>query len=278
MWFGLMGAAGFAQFMSFLVIATFVGAYQALRYGQQQQFSTTQGMVILALSAAVAIIFASHIYRTQMDTFFDPPKNPMPRKRWNAYATFFAATFGLVVAWTTFLIWLFVLVGLIMAGRLAFSFSGLPGHPLLWLVPVPAVLTLWAFVSLRHEVLKKLKTAQPPQLRLAADLRQHLDAFENAYEELAAFSKRVQGVIEAEQEQLQELRDQYRLLTQLIESSDRAPAIRTAIAQEQTRASRWGLMANVAVAAVFLAIGLLIDALVNTEALGHQLRHWLHLG
>lgn len=186
--------------------------------------------------------------------------------------------FGLIVAYTTFLMWLFLVAGLIMVARLAFSFSGLPGHPLLWLVPVPAALTLWAFVSVRHEVLEKFETAQPPQLRLAADLRQHLDAFENASEELAAFSKKMQGVIEGEQEQLRELRDQYRLMAQLIELSDRAPAIRTAIAQKQSRGARWGLLLSIVIAAVSWVIGLLTDALIDAEALGHQLRQWFHLG
>jgi hypothetical protein len=88
----------------------------------------------------------------------------------------------------------------------------------------------------------------------------------------------VQRGIELEQEQLRELRDHYRLHTQLMELSDRAPAVRTAIAQEQTRASRWGLLVNVVVAAIFYVIGLLTNALVNTDALGDQIRQWFHLG
>jgi hypothetical protein len=278
MWFGLIGAAGLAQVVSFFVISVIVfGSLRVLGH-DPEQMSTTPALMIFALSVVVATAVTIHIYRTQMEMFWNPPKNPMPRRRWGSYANFAGVTFGLIVAYTSFLTWLFLLLGLIMAARLAFSFSGLPGHPLLWLVPLPAALMLWAFVAVRHEVLEKFETAQPPQLRLAADLRQHLDAFENASEELAAFSKKMQGVIEAEQEQLRELRDQYRLLAQLIELSDRAPAIRTAIAQEQSRGARWGLLVNVVVAAVFLVIGLLIDALVDAEALGHQLRQWFHLG
>jgi hypothetical protein len=47
----------------------------------------------------------------------------------------------------------------------------------------------------------------------------------------------------------------------------------------------WGLLVNVVVAAffvvvaaVFYVIGLLTDALVDTDALGDQLRQWFHLG
>jgi hypothetical protein len=269
-WFGLIGAAGFAQFMGFLMITIII--YASLRgLGHDpEQMSTAPVLVSLALSVVVAIAFAIHIYRTQRATFWDPPKNPMPRRRWGSYANLAGVVFGLLVAYTTFLMWLFLLLGLIIA----FSFSGLPGHPLLWLVPVPTALMLWAFVSVRHEVLEKFETAEPPQLRLAADLRQHLDAFENASEELASFSKKVQGVIEAEQKQLRKLRDQYRLHAHLMELSDRAPTLRTVIAQS----GRWGLLVNVVVAAVSIVVTLLIDALVDTDALGSQLRQWFHLG
>jgi hypothetical protein len=277
-WFGLIGAAGLAQFVSFFVLVIIIfGSLRALGH-DPERMSIAPAFVTFALSVAVAIALAIQTYRTQKEAFFDPPKNPIPRRRWGSYANLAGAVFGLLVAYTTFLMWLFLLLGLIIPARLAFSFPGLPGHPLLWLVPVPIALTLWAFIAVRHEVLEKFETAQPPQLRLAADLRQHLDAFENASEELAAFSKKMQGVIQAEQEQLRELRDQYRLLAQLIELSDRAPAIRTAIAQEQSRGARWGLLLSIVIAVVSWAIGLLTDALVDPDALGHQLRQWFHLG
>jgi hypothetical protein len=50
------------------------------------------------------------------------------------------------------------------------------------------------------------------------------------------------------------------------------------IAQENARSARWGLLLNVVIAVVFWAIGVLTDALIDTEALGYQLRQWLHLG
>jgi hypothetical protein len=147
--------------------------------------------VAFALSVVTAIALAIKIYRTQRETFWNPPKNPMPRRQWGRYAKLAAAIFGEMVAYTTLLMWVLLLLGLLMAARLTFSYSGgLPGNPLPWLVPVPAVLMLCSFVSVRHEVLEKFERVEPPQLRLAAGLRQHLDAFENASEELAAFSKR----------------------------------------------------------------------------------------
>jgi hypothetical protein len=183
------------------------------------------------------------------------------------------------------LIWLLVLIGFGWAVELIVPSFGLPGPPLVWSVPLPAALGLWAFVAWRHVCLEVLETAEPPELRLAANLKQHVVAFqeraqslERAFEDAEAISKKVQRGIELEQEQLREVREQYRLHAQLIELSDHAPAVRTAIAQEQTRASRWGLLVNIVVAAVFFVIGLLTDALVNTDALGDQLRQWLHLG
>jgi hypothetical protein len=273
-WFGLIGAAGLSQFVSFFVISIIViVSLKGLGY-DSERMPTTPVLLAFALSVVVAIAVTIHTYRAQKETFWNPPKNPMPRRRWSSYANLAGAVFGLLVAYTTFLMWLLLLVGLVIAARLAFSFSGLPGHPLLWFVPVPAVLALWAIVAVRHEVLERFETAQPPQLRLAADLRQHLDAFENASEELAAFSNKMQGVIEAEQEQLRELRDQYRLHAQLMELSDRAPTIHTAIAQ----GGRRGLWVNVVVAAVSIVITLLLDALVDTDALGDQLRQWFNIG
>jgi hypothetical protein len=110
------------------------------------------------------------------------------------------------------------------------------------------------------------------------DFQERAQALEDAFEEAAAISRKVQRGIELDQEQLKELREQYRLQAQLIELSDRAPAIRTAIAQEHARGARWSLLVNIVVAAVFWVMGLLTDALVDTEALGHQLRQWFRLG
>jgi hypothetical protein len=181
--------------------------------------------------------------------------------------------------------WLLILIGVISLAKFVSPSLGLPGHPLLWLVPVPAAQALCAFLACRHAALEILETAEPQELRFTANLKQHVEAFqeraqalEDAFEEAEAISKKVQRGIELEQEQPRELREQYRLHTQLMELSDNAPAVRTAIAEEQSRSMRWGLLQNVVIAIVFLIIGLLIDALIGTEALGDQLRQWFHLG
>lgn len=284
-WFTLLAVAGLTQFISFFGIGIIIFTSLGRLGYDTERIGTTLASLALALSMAVALAVSIHAYRNQKDTFFDPPKDRIPRKAWQMYASGTGAGVAVAAAYMTFLVWTLLLFGLEMAARHLFSLSGLPGHYLVWLVPVPAVVALWAFIAWRHVSLEVLETAEPPELRLAANLKQHVEAFqeraqalEAAFEAAQGISKKVQRGIELEQEQLRELREQYRLHTQLIELSDHAPVVRTAIAQEQTRASRWGLLVNVVVAAVFYVIGLLTDALVDTDALGDQLRQWFHLG
>jgi hypothetical protein len=157
---------------------------------------------------------------------------------------------------------------------------------LLWLVPVPAGLALWAFTAWRYQCLEWLEKAEPHGLRLAANLVQHADAFqeraralEQAMEATVAISKQIQREIGVEQQQLDELREQYRRDTRLKElSAEEVAAVRLAIAQEQARSSRSGLWWSIGIAVIFWVVGLLTDALVDTEALGDQLRQWFSLG
>jgi hypothetical protein len=283
-WFTLLAVAGATQFMSFFVIGTTIAYFEGLGH-DRRQMPRTQILISIALSVVVALAVSFYVHRTQKETFFDPPRDRVPRKKWHWFANKSGAVVALVVAYTTSLMWLFLLVGLVALARLVNPLLGLPGHPLLWLMPVPAALALWAFVAWRHVLLDVLEKAEPPELRLAANLRQQVDAFQEraqalevAFEEAAVMSRKVQRGIELDQQQLRELREQYRLQTQLIELSDHAPTVRTAIAQENARGARWGLLLNVVIAAVFWAIGLLTDALVDAEALGHQLRQWFHFG
>jgi hypothetical protein len=276
-WFVMLTLAGLAQIAGLIVAAIIVGGYEGLRHNEEH-FSNAHAILTVALSWVVAVVATVYFYRTQKETLFDPPKSPMPRKRWRRYTNTVGVTFALTVAYTTWWIWMFLVLGLLWVTRLAIPSFGLPGEPLLWLLSIPVGLALWAFASVRHAALEALETAEPPQLRLAAELRQHLDALQKAYEELDVFSRDMQRVIEIEQEQLREIRELNQLESQLKALSDHAPAIRTAIAQEQSRSMRWGLLHSVMLAIVFLVIGLLIDALVNTDALGDQLRQWLHLG
>jgi hypothetical protein len=285
-WFALLAVAGVAQFVSVIGI-TFIlfPTMGRLGYDLDRMSSTNLVAVSLAVSIGVALAASLYASRKYKKTFFDPPSNRIHRRDWHGYATKTGVAIAVPVAYITFVIWALLVLGLVVAARHLVSFPGLPGNPLVWIVPVPAGLALWAFVAWRHVLLEVLETAEPPELRLAANLKQHADVFqewakalEAAFEEAEAISKKVQQGIELEQEQLREIREQYRLQAQLIELSDRAPVIRTAIAQEHARGARWGLLVNVVVAAVFYVIGLLTDALVDTEALGDQLRQWFHLG
>jgi hypothetical protein len=283
-WSALLAVAGLAQFVSFFATLISIALFERFARNQEH-ISRAEVLIALALSVVVALPVTIHAYRTQKATFFDPPKDRVPRKRWRRFATKNGAAIALVAAYATFWMWLLLLIGLVALVRLVYPVFGLPGHPLAWFIPVPAALALWAFVAWRQGTLEILENAEPPELRLAANLRQQVDAFqeraqalEDAFEEAAAISRKVQRGIELDQEQLGELREQYRLQAQLIELSDHEPSIRTAIAQENARSARSGLLINVVIALVFWVIGLLTDALVNTEALGDQLRQWVNLG
>lgn len=284
-WFTLLAVAGVVQFISFWIVGTTVYAtLRRLGYVPDQE-STTAPFVALALSIAVALAVSIYVSRTQKEALLAPPKDRIPRRAWKWQASGSGLGIAVAVAYATVLLWALTIMGIDWAVRLVFPSFGFRGPILAWLVPVPTVVALWAFIAWRHVYLRVLESAEPPELRLAANLKKHVEAFqeraqalEAAFEEAQAISKKVQRGIEVEQEQLRELREQYRLHAQLIELSDRVPAVRTAIAQEQARGARWGLFVNVVVAAVFWVIGLLTDALIDTEALGDQLRQWFHLG
>jgi hypothetical protein len=287
-WFGLLFYAGFAHFVS--VIVLLMGFYvfmTAFQHRQQPELSPGQNWSVLALSALVAVAAAVYCYRTMNeDDFGKPPRKHISRKWWRVYATGTGAMVAIGTAYASFFMWVLLLAGLVRATRLMVSSFVLPGHLGLWFAPVPAGLALWAFIAWRYQFLEWLEKGEPIGLRLAANLVQHADAFqerarvlEQAMEETVAISKQIQREIGLEQQQLGELREQYRRDARLKKLSDQeVAAVRLAIAQEQSRSTRWGLWWNLVIAVVFLVIGLVIQALINFDALGHQLRQWLHLG
>jgi hypothetical protein len=280
-WFGLLGLAGVAQFISFFVTAITVYVSLKTLGHDVERLAPTPILVSFALSVVVALAVFLYLRQTLKDTFFDPPKDRVPRKQWNLFANRSGAAVALMVAYTTLVMWVLLLAGLVGLARLVNPIFGLPGNPLVWFGPVPAAMAVWAFVAWRRVSLEVLETAEPPELRLAASLKQHAQAFqeraealEAAFEEADAISRKVQRGIELEQEQLRRIREQYRLHAQLMELSDHAPTLRIANTQDR----RWGLLVNVVVAAFSIVIGLLLDALVDPDALGQQLRQWFHLG
>jgi hypothetical protein len=153
-------------------------------------------------------------------------------------------------------------------------------------VSVPAGLALWAFIAWRYQFLAWLEKVEPPGLRLAANLVQHADAFqeraralEKAMEAAVAISKQIQREIGLEQQQLGELREQYRRDARLKElSAEEVAAVRSAIAQEQARSTRWDLWWSIVFAVISWVAGVATQALIDLDALGNQLRQWLHLG
>jgi hypothetical protein len=261
-------------------------AFQIIFF-HQEQLSLPQSLMVWALSIVVALAATIHIYRTQKTTFFDPPKKRIPRKKWRRSANGFGAFIALAVAYTTWWLWILLLLALAFASKLVISWPAATSTVLLYLtIPVPLLLALWAFVAWRHQYLKVLETAQPPELRLAANVVRYADEFqqrakalEKAMEDATAISKQVQQGIELEQQQLGELREQYLREAHLKDlTPEQVSAVRFALAQEQARNTRWSLWLNIVIAVVSWAAGLVTQALIDMDALGNQLRHWFNLG
>jgi hypothetical protein len=284
--FGLLAVAGWVQFFAFLSLAMVLAAFQVIIFHREQP-SRPQVLSILALSVVVALAATIHIYRTQKATFFDPPKERIPRKRWRRSANGLAAIIALAVAYTTWWLWLFLLLALVFVGKFVISWPAGTSTVLLYLtIPVPLLLALWAFVDWRHQHLKVLETAQPPELRLAANVVKYADEFqerakalEKAMEEATTISKQVQHGIELEKQQLGELREQYLREAHLRDlTPEQVSAVRFALAEEQARSTRWGLWVNIVIAIVSWAAGVVTQALIDMDTVGNQLRQWFNLG
>jgi hypothetical protein len=273
LWFLLLALGGATQFGSLFVITLVLGVFRVLTK-KQGPLSSEQLVYVFAGSVVIGIAATIVIYWRYKDTFFDPPKDRIPRKRWRRFANRGAVGVAVIVCYTSCWIWVLLLIGLVALGRLVNPLFGLPGHPLLWIVPVPAGLALWAFVAWRHVALDVLEKAEPPELRLAVNLKQHVDAFqehaaalEEAFEEAAVISKKMQHAIELDQERLRELHEQYRREVHLRElSAEEISAIRIAIAQEQARGTRWSIWLGIMFLLVGWAAGLVTDALIDAEA------------
>jgi hypothetical protein len=286
-WIGLLSMTGLTQFLGLLAIGMCVAGYEVIVHNQQK-LSNDQVLLVLALSVFVALAVTVHAYRTTKDDdLLKPPKERVPRKRWRIHANFFGAIVAIGAAYTTWWLWTLLLFALLMAATLVVSLPTWTADVFLYLtIPVPLVLMLWAFIAWRHVALTVLETTQPPELHLATNLIRYADEFqerakalEKAMEEAAAISQQVQRGIELEQQQLGELREEYLQQVRLNDlTAEEVSAVRSAIAQEHERSTRWGLLWNLVIAVVFLAVGLVMQALIDLDALGDQLRQWLHLG
>lgn len=141
------------------------------------------------------------------------------------------------------------------------------------------------FVAWRHELLRLMETAQPTELRLATNVirfanefQERAKALERAMEEAAEISKQMQLGIEAEKQQLAELRERYRQEVRLKDLTDEeVAAIRSELTQDNARARRWSLWFSLLLTLVGCAIGVLTNAMIDNQALGDQLRQWLNL-
>jgi hypothetical protein len=129
------------------------------------------------------------------------------------------------------------------------------------------------FVAWRHELLQLMETAQPTELRLATNVirfanefQERAKALERAMEEAAEISKQMQLGIEAEKQQLAELRERYRQEVRLKDLTDEeVAAIRSELTQDNARARRWSLWFSLLLTLVGCAIGVLTNAMIDNR-------------
>jgi hypothetical protein len=256
-----------------------------IRVLHQSEMSANQFLVAFGLSVLLALAVTVYIARTQ--DIFRPPKERVPRKSWSRWATANAFLVAMGVLYTTWWLWGFLLLALSYLAALVLSFpEGTPIILLFLTIPVPLLLALLAFIAWRYATLEILETVQPPELRLATNLIRYADEFqqrarglEQAIEEAAVISKQLQSGIELEQQRLSELHEdnlRQSILRKL--NTQEVSAIDFALTEAQTRSARRSRWWNVAFAVVGWAVGLATQALIDTDALGDQLRQWLPLG
>jgi hypothetical protein len=236
--------------------------------------------LLLALAAVIAVPVAVHRFGMHKD--LRPPKAQVPRKRLGIQASQDALLVALCAAYTIWWPWLFVLYGLIKLVQQVVPNDVSFGLFLSLSLPVPLIVMLWAFLARRRVALEILKSAQPPELQLTTDLLKHVkelqaraEAFDKAMEEVTAISNQVQRKIEAEQQKLDEIREQHSREAHLKDlTADEIAAIRAALAQEFARGQRRGWWSRILFGVIAWAFGVASQALIDMDALGDQLRQW----
>jgi hypothetical protein len=132
-WFGLLAATGVTQFLSAIVLLmVFPSFMTAFLHKQQPDLTERQILFVLVLSVLLAATVPIHNLRTMKGyDLGEPPRRHIPREWWHIFATGTGAIVAVGTAYTTFLMWMFLLLGLVKATRVVLPFFGLPGHYLL---------------------------------------------------------------------------------------------------------------------------------------------------
>jgi hypothetical protein len=273
-----------AQVGFFAVFGTGLAVYLVAVLHRKQP-SEVEAVLVLVLSLVLAAAVGIHLYRTEKD--LEPPSKRIPRKRWGYYANGTGVIVFLGVTYATWWLWFIIVAVVLRAARSIIPIPDL-GNTAFFLVttPVPVLLASWGFVAWRGEFLRLMETAQPPELRLATNVIRYANEFqeraktlERAMEEAAEMSKQVQLGIEAEKQQLAELREQYREEVHLKDLTDEEiTAVRLELTRDSAQARRWSLWFSLLLTLVGWAIGVLTNVLIDNEVLGERLRQWFNLG
>jgi hypothetical protein len=98
-------------------------------------------------------------------------------------------------------------------------------------------------------------------------------------EQAAAITEQVQLELKQEQAEVARMREEYQHQVELRElNADQTAAIQDWLGQENARTGRRSFWSSLALGVALFVAGVLADALLLSQALGEQLRHWLHVG
>lgn len=223
---------------------------------------TLGNLSVLGVNAIVLGAFARKLARAaERSPVIEFPRPS--RDRWSAKAS--AASLGpamLVMVGTLPAAYLLAITVVLLPGKQAFIGE-------VWL-PVSATLGLlaglWAFVALRSEYILALRTATPPQLAKAHDLRDRAAALETVMYEATNLAEDLQRVIDAEKAMIDDLLTQHANawnLTQL--RQDQVDALLTRLDKAQARSDRNQIVINIVIALISLVTGYALNLITPDD-------------
>jgi hypothetical protein len=292
-WYHLVARIGAAQFVSYIIASFIITGIQTIRgFHPFGEGSDAEYALAFKLSPVGALLVGVYSYRTMKDR--EPPEKRLPRREWRNHAERTALPVAIGVGWVILLL-LFLLVwgGIFLLGKL----SQLPpplaiavgilivGFMVLGFLAL-AFLPLEAFEACRDQEFDMLEAEAPPELRVAMDLnaraetfRYRAEALEEALEEATGLSDQLRREIQSQQEQLSQLQQEYARQMELSKlTPEQAAAVVALLSRQQEQGARRALWSNIALGFLFYLAGVVTPALVNSDALGEQLRRWFRLG
>ncbi|MFI5734027.1 hypothetical protein ACIA49_28185 [Kribbella sp. NPDC051587] len=253
-----------AAWLSALLLVSIINAVVSALSGHKTEWEQLHGIPIgrlALLGAAVAIAFAHRRIRAAADAIAKPIFPRPARSEWPSYARGLGVAYAMVGAASFILAW--TAVSLIAYNILELWADGPPLSDLVLIVPIAAVsppVLIWAYHLGRNERLRQLQSAIPPALQRAHQLRDHAQALEVAMQEATLLADELQETIDAEKRLVADLLAESTEARRIVEiESDQLTALLAHQERRQRRSTRRERWINIAVAAISLILGYLLN-------------------